>query len=79
MIGGVITSSPAVFWWKKEIVELSYVFAKVFAPSNNRAKTMEVVRKHTKETVPIVTFTEIQESTKEFRDWIDEYVGVRPD
>ena len=40
---------------------------------------MEVVRKHTKETVPIVTFTEIQESTKEFRDWIDEYVGVRPD
>lgn len=75
-VGGVIVTSPAMFWWKKEIVEMPYVFAMVFAPSANREKIKETVRKHTKEEVPVVLFSEIKDSTHEFRQWVDAHTAT---
>lgn len=69
--GGLISYSPARFWWKKEIVDMDYHTISAFTTEKCKEKIIADVRKTSVEEVPMVWFVEF-EGNEELLRWLDE-------
>ncbi len=68
--GGVIFHGPANFWWKAKILSADYYNISVFTKRKCKHNIEAVVKKVSKEEVPLIWFTSITANTA-MLDWIE--------
>lgn len=74
VVGGIIISVPAKWWWKGKIVEMNYCKIECFTLEKYKDKIIIEVEKVSEEEVPMVSFIEFK-GNKIFENWIVESIG----
>ncbi len=71
---GNISTGPAKFWWKGEIVGMPYCCISGYTLHKHRGELIEEVERVSIEEVPVVALMPMQGNPK-FLRWIDESIG----
>src|SRR3989344_5039725 len=56
VLGGPILEGPAKFWWKGEIVEMSYAYVLTYTTEKLKDEVMRVAGEASEEEVPMISF-----------------------
>lgn len=71
VVGGIIIEAPAKWWWKGEIVEMSYCKIECFTLEKYKEEIIKEVEKVSREEVPMISFIEFS-GNKIFENWIED-------
>jgi len=71
VLGGPILEGPAKFWWKGEIVEMSYAYILTYTTEKLKDEVMKVATEASEEEVPMISLIPF-EGNPELLKLIDE-------
>ena len=63
ILGGPVLEWPAKFWWKGEIVEMSYCYILTYTVEHLKQQVIDEYRKVSEEDVPMISFVPLEGNT----------------